>query len=238
MRIRTAPLNRTPDCFQSVRFRSEYFTFTSRVARGCEGRVAFGLLHHGALVYKSTPRTRVVNSQDPASQKPASPFLLMAPDRLHPVRRVTALAAGSPSIYQLPFVSSRARLSPSFRFRETGRAPNSFNLLGLSAVVKGRFFKLSPLARQPVHPEDSPTSYQPRQPPSTPDTHPFRCRFGSGLARAHSIHTSAERVKGSARGGELPSGVPEAAGFRGGELRERSGSRGAQLRERPGSLSG
>ena len=116
-----------------------FFTFTSRYCCGREGRVAFGLLRHGASVL-ALPKTRVVN----LLARAAGP-LSFASGQFHP-----AAASVLQSITLDPV--SQGAAGRKFRSFPSRRVScNALNLLDLGAPVKGSIsrFLPSPAIRRP-----------------------------------------------------------------------------------------
>ncbi len=158
MRIQTALLNETLDfsVFASVR----NFTFLSRVL--CverKGRVAPALPPPRGARYKSTPKTQVFKT----SREPLARFPSMRTRPVSPGRRVQSfnLSPSARGVKGWAAVTFRLSLARPFLQRlQSTRLPS---------CGQGRFFPNSfPLPRPAAVSGDSPTRYQPLQPPSTP----------------------------------------------------------------------
>jgi hypothetical protein len=121
-----------------------FFTFTSRYHCGREGRVAFGLLRHGAPVL-ALPKTRVVNHhRGPLIRFP------FASGQFHPAAASVLQSITLDSLSQ-GVARRKFRSFPSRR-----ASCNAFNLHHLGAPVKGSISRFSspeprhrPFRRQP-----------------------------------------------------------------------------------------
>ena len=156
MRIQTALLNETLDfsVFASVR----NFTFLSRVVVWTRGTCCPRLTPPRGARYKSTPETQVFKpSREPLARfsirtRPVSPGRRVQSFNLSPsARRVKGWAAMTFSCFVRPALPA----TPSIYWTSSVQSRRGFS-------------EFLPLARPAAVSGDSPTTYQPLQPSSTP----------------------------------------------------------------------